>query len=67
MDLIESANFPNNTRGITLNHQEVDLFNIIDTAKDEDEAKRRINDYLRGLFEASKRSDLKRLLFYNWN
>ena len=61
MDLIESANLPNNTRGITLNHQEVDLFNIIDTAKDEDEAKRRINDYLRGLFEASKRSDLKRL------
>ena len=61
MDLIESVNLPNNTRGITLNHQEVDLFNIIDTAKDEDEAKRRINDYLRGLFEASKRSDLKRL------
>lgn len=38
MDLIGSLTGSNNVRGITLNNQQIDLFNIIEQAKSREEA-----------------------------
>ena len=46
MDLIGSLTNSNNIRGITLNSQQIDLFNIIEQAQSREEAMQRINEYL---------------------
>lgn len=61
MDLMESIKTQGNVRGITLNSLEVDLFNIIETAKSKEDAIEKVNEKLRELFLASKRRDLNRL------
>lgn len=62
MDLIESiVDKDGNVRGITLNSQEIQLFNIIENAGSEKEAAEQIKAFLGGLFAARKRKDLKAL------
>lgn len=54
MDLIGSLTGSNNVRGITLNSQQIDLFNIIEQAKSREEAIQRINEYLEDILQANK-------------
>ena len=62
MDLIESIDTQNgNVRGITLNSQEIILFDIIETAKSHEEAVERVNAHLTQLFIARQRNDLEDL------
>lgn len=56
MDLIGSLTEKNNIRGITLNSQQIDLFNIIEQAQSREEAIQRVNEYLADLLQASKLS-----------
>lgn len=56
MDLIGSLTGSNNVRGITLNSQQIDLFNIIEQAKSREEAIQRINEYLEDILQANKLS-----------
>ena len=61
MDLIESINTEENVKGVTLNSQEIDLFNIIELSKSEEDAKKGVIEYLKKLFDARKRKDLKNM------
>ena len=61
MDLMESIDRQKNVKGITLNSQEIDLFNIIEFSKNENEAKQGVITYLKNLFDGRKRKDLKAL------
>lgn len=54
MDLIGSLTGPNNVRGITLNSQQIDLFNIIEQAQSREEAVQKISEYLEDILQASK-------------
>lgn len=54
MDLIGSLTASNNIRGITLNSQQIDLFNIIEQAQNRDEAVEKIKNYLSEILQASK-------------
>lgn len=54
MDLIGSLIDENNVRGITLNSQNIDLFNIIEQAQSREEAVQKVYDYLDGILQASK-------------
>jgi len=54
MDLIGSLTASNNIRGITLNSQQIDLFNIIEQEKNRDDAVEKINNYLSEILQASK-------------
>lgn len=54
MDLIGSLTNSNNIRGITLNSQQIDLFNIIEQAQSREEAMQRINEYLEDILRANK-------------
>ena len=56
MDLIGSLTGSNNVRGITLNNQQIDLFNIIEQAQSHEEAMQRINEYLEDILQANKLS-----------
>ena len=56
MDLIGSLTNENNVRGITLNSQDIDLFNIIEQSKSREEAVQRIYEYLDGILQASRMS-----------
>ena len=56
MDLIGSLTGSNNVRGITLNNQQIDLFNIIEQTQSREEAIQRINEYLEDILQASKLS-----------
>ncbi|MBQ6992464.1 MAG: endo-1,4-beta-xylanase [Clostridia bacterium] len=56
MDLIGSLTGSNNVRGITLNNQQIDLFNIIEQTQSREEAIKRINEYLEDILQASKLS-----------
>lgn len=56
MDLIGSLTNANNIRGITLNNQQIDLFNIIKQAQSREEAMQKISEYLEDILEASKLS-----------
>ena len=56
MDLIGSLTDENNVRGITLNSQNIDLFNIIEHSKSREEAVQRVYEYLDGILQASKMS-----------
>ena len=54
MDLIGSLTDENNVRGITLNSQNIDLFNIIEQSKSRGEAVQRVYEYLDGLLQANR-------------
>ena len=56
MDLIGSLTGSNNVRGITLNSQQIDLFNIIEQTQSREEAMQRINEYLEDILRANKLS-----------
>lgn len=56
MDLIGSLTDSNNVRGITLNSQQIDLFNIIKQAQSREEAMQKISEYLEDILQASKLS-----------
>lgn len=56
MDLIGSLTDSNNVRGITLNSQQIDLFNIIEQDQSREEAVQKINEYLEDILQASKLS-----------
>lgn len=56
MDLIGSLTGSNNVRGITLNNQQIDLFNIIEQAQSREEAMQKISEYLEDILQASKLS-----------
>ena len=60
MDLIGSLNGANNIRGITLNSQQIDLFNIIEQMNKKtltrEQAIQRVNEYLGDILQASKLS-----------
>jgi len=56
MDLIGRLTGSNNVRGITLNNQQIDLFNIIEQTQSREEAIQRINEYLEDILQASKLS-----------
>ena len=47
MDLIESINTEENVKGVTLNSQEIDLFNINELSKSEEDAKKGVIEYLK--------------------
>ena len=54
MDLIGSLTDIGNVRGITLNSQNIDLFNILEQAQSRDESVKRVYEYLDGILQASK-------------
>lgn len=54
MDLIGSLTEVNNVRGITLNSQQIDLFNIIEQAQNHEEAVQKVYEYLYGILQANK-------------
>lgn len=54
MDLIESLENENTVRGIALNKQIIDLFNIIEESSNRQEAINRVNQYLEEILEANK-------------
>lgn len=56
MDLIGSLTGSNNVRGITLNNQQIDLFNIIEQAQSREEAMQKISEYLEDILQANKLS-----------
>lgn len=56
MGLIESLSDSNSVRGITLNSQNIDLFNIIEQAQSREDAVQKVNEYLDGILQASKMS-----------
>ena len=56
MDLIGCLTGSNNVRGITLNNQQIDLFNIIEQAQSREEAVQKISEYLEDILQASKLS-----------
>lgn len=56
MDLIESLTDTNNVRGITLNSQQIDLFNIIEQAQSREEAIQKVYEYLDGILQANRMS-----------
>ena len=60
MDLIGSLTGSNNVRGITLNNQQIDLFNIIEQMNKKtltlEQAIQRVNEYLGDILQASKLS-----------
>jgi len=60
MDLIGSLTGTNNVRGITLNSQQIDLFNIIEQINKktltQEQAIQRVNEYLGDILKASKLS-----------
>ena len=56
MDLIGSLTDVNNVRGITLNSQQIDLFNIIEQAQSREEAVKKVYEYLDGILQANKMS-----------
>ena len=53
MDLMGSLNGKNNVRGITLNSQNIDLFNIIEQSQSREETVQKVNEYLDGILQAS--------------
>lgn len=55
-DLISSLNENGNIRGITLNSQNIDLFNIIEHAKSHEEAVQQVYEYLDGILQANRLS-----------
>jgi len=64
MDLIGSLTDVNNVRGITLNSQQIDLFNIIEQAQSHEDAVQSVYEYLDGILQAnrlSKEMDSQRL------
>lgn len=56
MDLIGSLADKSNVRGITLNSQNIDLFNIIEQAQSRKEAVQRVYEYLDGILQANRMS-----------
>lgn len=54
MDLISSLTGKGNARGITLNSQNIDLFNIIEQTLNREEAVQKVYDYLDEILQASK-------------
>lgn len=56
MDLIGSLTDKSNVRGITLNSQNIDLFNIIEQAQSRKEAVQRVYEYLDGILQANRMS-----------
>jgi len=54
MDLIESLTDKSNVRGIALNSQNIDLFNIIEQAQSHEEAVQKICEYLDGILQANR-------------
>lgn len=56
MDLIGSLTNANNVRGITLNSQQIDLFNIIEQAQGREEAIQKVYEYLDGILQANRMS-----------
>lgn len=59
MDLIESLENENTVRGIALNKQIIDLFNIIEESSNRQEAINRVNQYLEENKEAYKTALIK--------
>ncbi len=56
MDLIGSLADKSNVRGITLNSQNIDLFNIIEQAQSREDAVQRVYEYLDGILQANRMS-----------
>lgn len=56
MDLIGSLTDKSNVRGITLNSQNIDLFNIIEQAQSREDAVQRVYEYLDGILQANRMS-----------
>ena len=56
MDLIGSLTDENNVRGITLNSQNIDLFNIIEQAQSREEAVQKVYEYLDVILQANRMS-----------
>lgn len=56
MDLIGSLSDSNSVRGITLNSQNIDLFNIIEQAQSHEEAVQKVYEYLDGILQANRMS-----------
>ena len=56
MGLIESLSDSNSVRGITLNSQNIDLFNIIEQAQSREDAVQRVYEYLDGILQANRMS-----------
>ena len=56
MDLIGSLTDEGNVRGITLNSQQIDLFNIIEQTQSREEAIQKVYEYLDGILQANKMS-----------
>lgn len=56
MDLIGSLTDKSNVRGITLNSQNIDLFNIIEQAQSREEAVQRVYEYLDGILQSNRMS-----------
>ena len=54
MDLIGSLTDVNNVRGITLNSQQIDLFNIIEQAQSREDAVQKVYEYLDGILQANR-------------
>ena len=54
MDLIGSLTDVNNVRGITLNSQQIDLFNIIEQAQSREDAVKKVYEYLDGILQANR-------------
>ena len=54
MDLIGSLTDEDNVRGITLNSQQIDLFNIIEHSQSREESVNKVCEYLYGLLQAHK-------------
>ena len=57
MDFIGSLDGLNNEKGITLNNQQIDLFNIIEKAQNQEEAIQKINEYLTDILQVYKTSE----------
>ena len=56
MDLIGSLTDKSNVRGITLNSQNIDLFNIIEQAQSRKEAVQRVYEYLDVILQSNRMS-----------
>lgn len=54
MDLIGSLTDVNNVRGITLNSQQIDLFNIIEQSQSREEAIQKVYEYLDEILQANR-------------
>ena len=54
MDLFGSLTDVNNVRGITLNSQQIDLFNIIEQAQSREDAVKKVYEYLDGILQANR-------------